>query len=374
MVADAFAELGDVVTLPASQIDAAAVRDADLLLCRTTIRVGPALLEGSKVRFVATATIGTDHMDLPWLEARGIRWASAPGSNAASVALWWASALAIVCARRDLDPAALRIGIVGVGHVGKRIEALARALGSAPLLCDPPRARAEGASGFVALDEVLERCDLVSVHVPLTRGGDDATVGLLDAARLGRMRMGAILVNACRGEVVDGPALTDALAAERLTGVLDVFPGEPNVNPALALRADLITPHIAGYSIQGKLNGTAQILAAFRAHFGLPEKSAVRFPVPEAPEIVWGEGGVSGSAGRTVEAEMFACVRRSYDIGRDDAELRAVLDDPEFPKHFDRLRKSYPVRHEFAGFRMLKTPPEKKSIAEKLTRLGFSPE
>ena len=273
-VAEAFAELGTVVTMPAAEIDAASLRDADLLLCRTTIKVGPALLEGSKVRFVATATIGTDHLDLPYLAARGIPWASAPGSNADSVALWWAAAMATLCRKRAIDITALRIGVVGVGHVGKRIAALARALGPAPILCDPPRARAEG-FGFTELDALLAASDVISLHVPLSDEGVDRTRGLITAARLAALRPGTILINACRGEIVDGAALTISLASGQVRGVLDVFPGEPSPDPALIAAAELATPHIAGHSLDGKVNGTDAIYRAACAFLGRPPGPSV---------------------------------------------------------------------------------------------------
>ncbi|HEX4462716.1 MAG TPA: 4-phosphoerythronate dehydrogenase, partial [Polyangia bacterium] len=239
-VQDAFGPLGDVITLRSSEITRDAVRDADFVLTRSTVKVNEALLAGSRVRFVATATIGIDHIDGAWLDAAGIRWASAPGSNADSVVQWFAAAVA-----RVPNLAARRLGIVGVGNVGKRIERLWRALDvPPPLLCDPPRARAEGPNndaGFVTLDEILARCDLVTFHVPLTKSGADATVDLVDARRL---RPDAWLVNACRGEVLDSAS---ALAIANPI-LLDVFAGEPSPDPALVARALIATPHIAGHS------------------------------------------------------------------------------------------------------------------------------
>ena len=255
---DAFGPLGEVVTLPAKELGRAAVLDADLLLVRSTIRVNAALLEGSRVRFVATATIGIDHLDTAWLDGAGIRWTSAPGSNADSVVQWLAAALA-----RVPDVAGRQLGIVGVGNVGGRVERLFRALDvKPPLLCDPPRARREGAAGFVTLDEILERCDLVTLHVPLTRSGADATFHLVDARRL---RPDAVLVNACRGEVLD---TASALAVANPL-VLDVFEGEPTPDPRLVARALVATPHIAGHSLDGKANGTKMIYDAACAFLGV---------------------------------------------------------------------------------------------------------
>ncbi|HEX8950725.1 MAG TPA: 4-phosphoerythronate dehydrogenase, partial [Polyangia bacterium] len=248
---DAFGPLGTVVTLPARELTPEAVRDADLLLVRSTVRVNAALLAGSRVRFVATATIGIDHLDTAFLDGAGVRWASAPGSNADSVVQWFAAAM-----QRVPDVAARQLGIVGVGNVGARIERLFRALDAKPpLLCDPPRARREGADAFVALDEIFARCDLVTLHVPLTRSGEDATFHLVDARRL---RRDAVLVNACRGEVLDSAS---ALAVANPL-LLDVFEGEPSPDPRLVARAAIATPHIAGHSLDGKANGTKMIYDA----------------------------------------------------------------------------------------------------------------
>jgi erythronate-4-phosphate dehydrogenase len=169
-----------------------------------------------------------------------------------------------------------------------------------------------------------------------------------------------------RGEAMDEAALLEALGQGKIMHlILDVFPGEPNVNPELARKTRLITPHIAGYSIQGKLGGTGQILTAFLAHFGLAQKSAVEMPVPADSTIKY------IAAGRNIEEDLARCVRRSYDITRDDTELRAWVGNPDFAKHFDALRKRYPVRHEFADYTVTGIPPERADLKERLTALGF---
>jgi erythronate-4-phosphate dehydrogenase len=365
-VEEVFAELGTVRTLPAAEIDAAAVRDADLLLCRTTIKVGPALLEGSKVRFVATATIGTDHMDLAWLEAQGIKWASAPGSNADSVALWWACALAILGKKTGIDITALRVGVVGVGHVGKRIARLASALGHAPLLCDPPRARAEGAGGFVALDELIARADLISLHVPLTKDGDDATLGFIDAARMDRLRRGSILLNACRGEVVDSAALITA-SGRGVHAILDVFTGEPTPDPASVAAAVIATPHIAGHSLDGKVNGTDMVYRAACAFLGRTPSIDVRSllpPIDDAPQRV-------DSEGKSDAEVLHAALLPHYDLLRDDAALREILTKPQAERGpaFRTYRDRYPIHREPRGTQII-IKPKRTRISALLTELG----
>jgi erythronate-4-phosphate dehydrogenase len=366
-VEHAFADLGQVTTLPAAELDASAVRDADMLLCRTTIKVGPALLDGSRVRFVATATIGTDHLDLAYLRERGITWASAPGSNADSVALWFACALAHVCERERLDLGSLRVGVVGVGHVGRRIAALARALGVTPLLCDPPRARTEGATGFVPLETVLAEADVVSLHVPLTEEGPDRTRGLLDEHGLARLRRGALVVNACRGEVVDGAALADAIDGGRVRAVLDVFPGEPSPDPALVRRALLVTPHVAGHSLDGKVNGTDAIYRAACAFLGREPTTSVASLLPALEP-----SHLAVDAHNRSDAEVLGlALRPFYDIARDDAALREIVTRPaeERGRAFRTYRDHYAVRREPKGA-TITLNPRRARLASVLERLG----
>ena len=359
-VREAFSHLGEVVTLPASSIDAAAVKNAELLVCRSTVKVGPALLDGSNVRFVGTATIGTDHLDIPYLSGRGIAWTAAPGSNADSVQLWFACALAVYCRRHGLDPRTLRYGIVGVGHVGSRIERLVRALGIEPLLCDPPRARAEGGT-FVDVDTLVEHCDVVTLHVPLEETGADRTRGLFDAARLRRLRDGALLVNACRGEVVDGKALLSEIG--RIHAICDVFEGEPSPAPALVEACDLSTPHIAGHSLDGKVNGTDAVYRAacaflgaqptFFAHEHLPRVEPHAIAVPEGPVAVM----------------LDEALRPFYDLRADDDALRQIVRGPA--GGFRAYRDAYAVRREPRGVVATLAAP-RSEVAAFLRLLGMT--
>jgi erythronate-4-phosphate dehydrogenase len=329
---DAFDALGDVVTMPSRELVASNVREADLLLVRSTVRVDAALLAGSRVRFVATATIGIDHLDTAFLDGAKIRWASSPGSNADSVVQWFAAAMA-----RVPDVAQRQLGIVGVGNVGSRIERLFRAIDvKPPLLCDPPRARREGAAAFVTLDEILERCDLVTLHVPLTRSGEDATFHLLDARRL---RKDAVLVNACRGEVLDSES---ALAVDN-TLLLDVFEGEPKPNPQLVARATIATPHIAGHSLDGKANGTKMIYDAACTFLGVAATWSPRDSLPPSPGAVLVDRRDDG-----VAAALHA-VAAGYDPRADDAALRALVDGSDDGTGFRKYRENYPERRELDG-------------------------
>jgi erythronate-4-phosphate dehydrogenase len=349
-VAEAFARFGEVVTLSSAEISREAVRDADLLLVRSTVKVGPALLEGSRVRFVATATIGIDHLDVVWLESQGIAWASAPGSNAPSVVQWMAAAMLRAARSLGRDAGTLRVGIVGVGAVGGRLARLLRAIsretGSpAPILCDPPRANAEGVAcepeGLVSLDELVVDADLVTLHVPLTRTGSDATVRLFDRARLASMRRGAVLVNAARGEVVDGEAVCAALDEGHLAAaLLDCLPGEPSPPASLVERALVATPHIAGHSLDGKYAGTRLVYEAACAYLGVAPTWTPT--LPPAPPLVVEVGGRS-----TAEAVLEA-VRAGYALDDDDAALRKIVALPEGERAaaFRSYRECYPVRRE----------------------------
>jgi erythronate-4-phosphate dehydrogenase len=371
-VEEAYAPHGEVVALDAARIDAAAVRDADLLLVRSTVRVNERLLAGSRVRFVATATAGTDHLDKDWLESRGIAWADAPGSNAPSVAEWFAAALLTLGARRRRSLAGLTVGVVGVGQVGSRVERVARAIGCEVLRCDPPRACAEGSAGFIELDELLAASDVVTLHVPLIREGPDATVRLLDGPRLLYMKPGAWLVNASRGEVVDGEAMLEARRDEDLDALaLDVFPGEGEprppplspggVTPELVAAADLATPHIAGHSLDGKAAGTQMILAAAARFLQIPPPPwTARASLPPIADLPSIDARTLDDEGAALEA-----LRRFYRIEEDDAAMRAMaaLPGDELWRAFRRYRSSYRVRREISGVRIGFDPPRPRAQA-----------
>ncbi len=360
--AQVLAHLGEVRTLPGRSLNAAAVREAELLLVRSVTQVNRALLEGSHVRFVATATIGTDHIDHDYLRARGIAFASAPGSNAQSVAEYVAAALLTLEARGLLRLSASTLGIVGVGNVGSRVQRAARTLGMQTLLNDPPRARTEGPADFVPLPELCDRAGVITFHVPLERGGADPTWHMLDARLIARLRPGTVVINSSRGGVHDTAALKEARRNGQLKGlVLDVFEGEPAIDAELALSADLASPHIAGYSYDGKVAGTRMIYEAACRFLGATPCWPQELPPPEDLLI---------TAERATLAQV---VHRAYDIEADDGRLRAALAhaSPEGrAQGFDRLRREYPRRREFANWRVRLGEPQ-PGLLETLGALGF---
>ncbi|SDN68970.1 4-phosphoerythronate dehydrogenase PdxB [Pseudomonas jinjuensis] len=337
---------GEIRRVPGRGIDRAAIGDAEVLLVRSVTRVDRALLEGSQVRFVGTCTIGTDHLDLEYFAGAGIAWASAPGCNARGVVDWVLGSLLVLAELQGVDLASRSYGVVGAGQVGGRLVDVLRGLGWKVLVCDPPRQAAEDGD-FVELDELLRKCDVVSLHTPLTRLGAHPTRHLLDAARLRSLRPGAWLLNASRGAVVDNLALREHLqAGADLEVALDVWEGEPQVDVALAHLCQIATPHIAGYSLDGKIRGTAQIHEAFCAWKGVAP--AVRLDDLLPPQWL---AGLSLSEDCDPDWALALLCRAVYDPRGDDAAFRRSLagDDATRAKAFDALRKHYPPRREITG-------------------------
>ena len=251
-----FGHLGEVVRLPGRELNRSQLANTDILLVRSVTQVDAELLSGTPVQFVGSATIGTDHIDQTFLNQQGVCFSSAPGCNAESVVDYVLSALVNLARLEDVDLWSRKVGIVGVGNVGGRLQKRLTQLGIDCLLCDPPRAEREGQAGFVALDELIEGCDTLCLHTPLTERGPHPTKHLLDEARLERLAAGGWLLNAGRGPVIDNQALLNSLNQRAdLQVVLDVWEPEPEINRELARRVRYGTAHIAGYSLEGKSRG-----------------------------------------------------------------------------------------------------------------------
>ena len=357
-----FEPWAEVVYLPGAETTPAVVRDADAVVTRTRTRCDAALLAGSSVRVVASATIGYDHIDTAWCEAHGILWRNAPGCNSSSVKQYIAAVLCTLARRHGLRLDALTLGVVGVGNVGSKVAEAAALLGMRVLLCDPPRARAEGAEGFVDLDTLVAQSDIVTLHVPLSREGEDATWHLFDEARLAAMRPDQFLINSSRGPVVDGAALRAALQAKALRGaVLDVWEGEPEPDRALMALLDIATPHIAGYSADGKANGTRMSVRTVAAVLGLPLADWRPADIPAPVQPLEFSLDASGKSRQEVLSEA---ILHTYDILADDRALRA------HPERFEQLRGDYPVRREPTAF-TLRLQGGDPALADALAALGF---
>jgi erythronate-4-phosphate dehydrogenase len=341
-----FAGFGEIRRLPGRGIDAAAVADADLLLVRSVTKVDRALLQSSPVKFVGTCTIGTDHLDLDYFQQATITWASAPGCNARGVVDYVLGSLLVLAEQQGVDLATRTYGVVGAGQVGSRLVKVLRGLGWKVLVCDPPRQAAEGGD-FVSLQQVLDECDVISLHTPLERLGEHATRHLFDAARLAALKPGSWLINASRGAVVDNQALRELLPQRRdLQVVLDVWEGEPQVDVELAALCRIATPHIAGYSLDGKLRGTAQIYQALCQHLGVAPSVELAQLMPAA----W-LSNLTIDASADPAWVLASICRAVYDPRRDDADFRRSLvgDATARRAAFDGLRKHYPMRREIDG-------------------------
>ncbi|MDF3030944.1 MAG: erythronate-4-phosphate dehydrogenase [Moraxellaceae bacterium] len=361
LVAELFAA-HEVRRLPGRAISAGDLQAADALLVRSVTRVDRSLLEGTPVRFVGTATIGTDHIDLPAMAGLGIHVASAPGCNARAVGEYVATALAILAAEQGWQPGQRTLGVVGLGNTGRQVVALACALGFRVLGCDPFVCQPDIEQ--LPFAELVERADILSFHVPLVREGSHPTWRMADARVLSGLCPGAVLINACRGEVVDGAALLAALHSGRdLTAVLDVWEGEPRIQPDLLAAVALGSPHVAGYSQEGKWRGTEMVHRAFCEFFGQSATTTSGRLWPAADLEV--QLPVAGDPG----ARLAAILRQACPIPRDLKALRDSMSAPDRGAAFDALRRDYPPRREFTAWRA--RLPGSDPLRQTLAALGF---
>ena len=364
-----FAEFGEIRRLPGRQITRADVHDADVLLVRSVTKVDRDLLEGSAVRFVGTCTIGTDHLALDYFHQEGIQWSSAPGCNARGVVDYVLGSLLTLAEIEGADLNQRTYGVVGAGEVGGRLVNVLKGLGFNVLVCDPPRQAAEGGD-YVSLEQIIERCDVISLHTPLDKSAENATWHLLDQQRLNQLKHGTWLINASRGPVIDNNALREVLTQrEDLQAVLDVWEAEPQVDVELADLCVLATPHIAGYSLDGKQRGTAQIYQAFCDFLGQEAviKLADLLPAPWLAKVELSADSDPAWALATV-------CRGVYDPRRDDADFRRSLVGTvqEQKLAFDALRKHYPVRREIEGLQV-RIEGESQGLKQMVKALGAVP-
>ena len=317
----------EVVFLSGAAITAADVKEADVLVVRTRTHCNQQLLEGSKVQLVVTATIGYDHIDTHWLDKAGIRWTNCPGCNSGSVAQYVECSLLLLEQQKKLPLSQSTIGIVGCGHVGSKVKAVAERLGMHVLVCDPPLQKANSqkltANSYVSLDEIERRCDVITFHVPLTREGQYATWHLADDAFFRRLSRVPYIINTSRGEVVDNKALLKALEEGRVRdAVIDVWENEPHPDAALLEKVFIGTPHIAGYSADGKVNADNMVVDAICQQFGLPH------PEPIVPPTLPSDIHLTGSP---------------LDLYNPMDDSRKLKAEPSF---FEQLRNNYPLRRE----------------------------
>jgi erythronate-4-phosphate dehydrogenase len=352
----------EVQYYPGNVINHDIIKDADALIIRTRTKCTPELLQGTSVRFIGTATIGYDHIDVPYCDQNGIKWTNAPGCNSSSVQQYVASAMLSIAHSERFALKDKTLGIVGVGNVGTKVEKFARTIGMRVILNDPPRARYEGSGNFQDLGQLLEESDIITVHVPLNMSGIDRTFHLFNDDVLLKMKKKAWYINAARGEVNDTAALKKKVYSEDLGGiVIDVWENEPDIDRELLDIASFTTPHIAGYSTDGKANGTAMVVNDLKLFFNLPDTNwfPENIPVPESTSIPL------NCAGKSSEDILREAVIRTYNIMEDDIRLRHA------PEDFEKLRGNYPLRREFGTFTAnLKNGTEE--MAELLRLIGFN--
>lgn len=369
MLESFFSDFGEVRPVAGRTMTAMEVRDADIVLVRSVTPVNQALLAGSRVRFVGTATIGTNHIDLDWLAAQGIAFQAAPGCNANSVVEYVLTVLSLHAERKCIaNWASQSIGIVGAGNVGGELARRLDRLGFVVKVNDPPLEERTDGGDFVSLDEVLS-CDVVTLHTPLTKGGSNPTYHLIGENELARLQTGQLLINTGRGEVLDGNALLRRLdEANAPEVVLDVWENEPAIQPELVSRVWIATPHIAGYSLEGKGRGTEMIYQAVCRFLEIPARKQLGEFLPE-PAL--DQLSFSGSAQEL--SAVATAMRVCFDPRGDDACLRHTmkLGASRRAAAFDLLRKNYPVRREYASVKVSLTGAS-MSLQDTLRTLGFT--
>jgi len=385
-VFEAFSDLGDVELLPGRVIQRKHLLDCQCLLVRTVTQINHNLLHGTPVEFIGTATIGTDHVDLDYLQSKQIGFSNAAGCNAEAASEYVISGLFALSERKGFDPFKLKAGIVGCGNVGSRVLQKLQALGIETLINDPPL-KSMGSDSidiqkvgprhipadqdqssltplkFVDLDTILAECNFITLHVPLTKGGNYPTWHLFDQACLNKLGKDCILVNAARGPVVDNGALLDLLDLRPdLTIFLDTWENEPDISRALLEKVDLATPHIAGYSVEGRLRGTQMILDAASQSFGLASSWRMESLLPEPITLNFEQSS-------TDLASWQHLFRSHHDIWQDHDALTqsAQMSNQDFANHFDSLRKVYPDRFEYERYCLTRTANNNAdTIARKL--------
>ena len=352
----------EVLYLPGKDISRCVLKDADALITRTRTKCDRSTLEGTKVKFIGTATIGYDHIDTKYCESNGIKWTNAPGCNSSSVCQYVSSALLFLANARQTSIKEMTLGVVGVGNVGSKVAHFASSIGMKVLLNDPPRQRREGDERFVDMSTILKESDVITIHVPLTKSGIDATYHLFDEDIIGSMKSTACLINSSRGEVVDNIALKGALKNNVISdAVLDVWENEPNIDIDLMNATILSTPHIAGYSADGKANGTSMVVRSLSEFFDLP---LTKWFPSDIPSPMQNEFCIDGK-GKDNQTILWEAIRHTYDISIDSDALRTD------PSKFELLRGSYWIRREIPAF-SIKVKHCNKNVKSLLKSIGFT--
>lgn len=354
---DFFGELGSLTKLPGTQISSTHLSNADILLVRSVTRVNQDLLQNTPVQFVGTATIGFDHLDTAFLQQNNIQWASAPGCNAKAVAQYVLSAACTIGL-----PHKPRLGIIGAGNVGSRLNEYARSLGWQTMLCDPPLFKQTGDKQYRTLGEVLSWANIISLHTPLTKTGDFPSFQMADDVFFKKMQRDTLLLNTSRGDVIKASSLKQY--RDKLSGlVLDVWPSEPNLDLGLLEITSLGTPHIAGYSEFGKLNATSMMYHAVIQQFQIQPRNIYQNIANQLPK-----GSISQS-----KTTLGGIISEAVNLTETDRAMRKTLTSAEnSAASFEELRRSYTFRKEFSQFFFFPEFRPEKSEKSKLEKLDFN--
>lgn len=356
---ESFGQFGDIQLFSGRTLSSRETQKAEVLLVRSVSRIHRQLLLNSSVRFLGSATIGTDHLDTGALQAAGIHWCHAPGCNADGAAQYTLAMLVLAAKRTGLRIENLKVGIVGLGNVGKRLSRLLNTLGvNGVIACDPPLAES-GHQGLVSMEEIAE-CDVISFHVPLTESGPHPTKYLGNQQLFSQLNEGTLVINSSRGAVLDATALRHWLNSGRGHAALDVWPAEPQIDVRLLEKVVVATPHVAGYSLDGKLNGTRMLFSQFLHWQGLNPVEPLQ-PFAPAPEVLQ----------LPAESNVESAILAACPVERDDQALRAHLNvkDHISATEFDELRRTYPERRDFAGISI--AGDASGSLKKRLCQFGF---
>ena len=346
--------------LPAGMITRERVAGHDALIIRTRTRCNESLLKGTGVKFIGTATIGTDHIDTRWCESAGIRVVNAPGCNSGAVMQYITAALFHISGLHGFHPGEKTLGVVGAGNVGKKVIKAASALGIKVLVNDPPREQAEGSDGFVSLQRLASESDIITFHTPLTAEGAYPTLYLGDSHFFSSLKRGAFIINSARGGVVDEEALKTAIEKKTVAGaVIDTWEGEPQTNSGLVDLCDIATPHIAGYSLEGKRNASIMIIKEVAGFFNLDNT------LINSPEPLPGGQEITLPVNMEINEASGAVIRAAYDIREDSEKFRHT------PGLFEDIRNNYQIRREFSGF-SIKGCASAFDLCRILERVGFN--
>ncbi len=342
---EAFSQFGEVRLLPGRKITRETLLSADALIVRSITKVDGNLLRDTPVKFVGTATIGTDHIDLEYLKSNKIIFKDAAGCNADAVAEYVFTSISLLANEYSFSFEEKTLGVIGVGNIGSRVARLAESVGMKVLKNDPPLQRRTGSNEYVSLEKALN-ADIITFHVPLNLEGVDKTFHLINAEKLSSLKRGTILINASRGQVIDNSLLVKFIKEKSLLVNLDVWENEPDINIDLLNQVCIATPHIAGYSLEGKINGTVIIYNALCSFLQVKPMWNPIFQKVRENEIIINYNG-------KLTATLNNMFKSAYAIKEDDTRMRIIenLDKKDRSAYFDKLRKEYPFRREFSNYK-----------------------